>query len=379
MTNPQTAVAVIEQSPDAVVEWNLDQWPSDRFLRLIPTQTLGMVTDLLRPIVQVVQLDIETDTYESNDLKQGHRAPNAKGLSKLAGAAGVNFVDEERLDDGRDPGRAYVRVYAEMIDATGYRRRAPGSRDYVLDSQPMTDAQRRRAKGFVHEHAATRARHRALRALLSLPQSYPVAELAKPFAVVSFVPNLQNPELRSRVLDAMVPTIASLYGTDASRQLASGSQIVEVAEVPDEPKNVTPAPATPTVLPGEKLAAAAAATPSDEPEWMQITITETAAGTLVQAAPAEVDVVALIRDTAIASGMKGPATAPQLEKLKGLLGGLTPPGVTTTALVYIWDETVKSALTAAQAQSLANVADSLGTDEFHAAIRAIAERARVAA
>ena len=144
---------------------------------------------------------------------------------------------------------------------------------------------------------------------------------------------------------------------------------IDVTPAPEE----DPAPATPTVLPGERLAAAQTGAP-EEPDWIT-----GAMGTPAAAPVVETDVVALIRDSAEASGMKGPATRPQLDKLTALLGGLTPPGVTTTALVYIWDETVKKALTAAQAQSLTNVADSLGTDEFHAAIRAIAERAKAAA
>jgi hypothetical protein len=259
MTNPETAVTVIEQSAaDAVVEWNLDDWPASEYNRLVPTVTLGLANEFIRPIVSAVKLDIETDTYESRDLKSGHRAPNAKGLSKLADAAGVSFVDEVRLDDMRDPDRAYVRVYAEMIDPTGMKRRAPGSRDYVLSSQTMTDAQRNRARGWVHEHAATRAQHRALRRLLSLAQSYPVAELQKPFAVVRLVPNMQHPEVREAFKAAMVGSIAALYGPEPAKQLAAGPAVDELDEVDDdEPRNVTPAPETPTVMPGEKLAAAA--------------------------------------------------------------------------------------------------------------------------
>lgn len=367
----ESALQVVEQSPDAVVEYNLDNWPSDRFMRLVPTQTLGMVTDLIRPIIQVVQLDVETDTYTSNDIPQGMRAPNAKGLSKLAAAAGVDFVDEERLDDGSDPLRAYVRIYAEVIDATGRKRRAPGSRDYNLSSQTMTDAQRRRAKGFVHEHAATRARHRALRALLGLAQAYTLADLAKPFAVVSLVPNLQNPELRAKVMDAMVPTIASLYGPQAAKQL-SAPAVVEVPEAPEDvvEKNVTPP--TPTVMPGESIAKAEAS--SDEPEWMRGP-TE-APKTEAKAKP--VDFTTQLRDSAAAvtdgdALATAEALAPVREAFAGW-GGLFTPG-----FLAVWPDEEPEKVSAGQAHAIATVHDLLGHDAFERAWRNVVEKAQVAA
>lgn len=331
MSAPNSAVAVIEQSPDAVVEWNLDNWPTQAYNRLVPTQTLGLVSDFIRPMIVTVQLDIEGDTYESRDLKQGHRAPNAKGLSKLADAAGVNFVDEERLDDGRDPKRAYVRVYAEMIDGTGLKRRAPGSRDYVLDSQAMTDAQRQRAKGYVHEHAATRARHRALRALLSLPQSYTIEDLQKPFAIARFVLNTQHPEIRDAVKGALVGAVAAVYGPSPAKQLEAG-ETVAVPEIPDdEPRDVTPAP-------------------SDEPAWMQAPAAE--------AKPARTDLLTAIRGNAADNDAKGDASQDELGALAGLFRGwdadLIKEGIT-----LLWDRAAIAKPSSAQAHAIVGIADSL--------------------
>ncbi len=344
---PQTAVAVIEQSPDAVVEWNLDNWPIGKFNRLIPTQTLGLPTDLIRPFVQVVQLDIETDTYSSSDLKQGHRAPNVRGLSILADAAGVDFVDEVRLDDLTNPDRAYVRVYAEMVDATGRKRRAPGSRDYVLASQPMTDAQRKRARGFVHEHAATRARHRALRALLSLPQSYPVAELAKPFAVVRFLPNHQNPEIRAAVIAAMVPTVSALYGAAPAQQLAAGPDVVEVPEF-DEPRNVTPAGD------GSTAQSAPAAAAADEvPDWAKPSGATTTGAQLPR--PLSEALAELVE----ASGLKGPAQNPAKDRVAALVGGVLDWATEILPVLQrAFGEDHDGRLSAAQANAIAVAADS---------------------
>ena len=378
MPDTSTAVTVIEQETSSgVVEWNLDGFPESGYNRLIPTQTLQIPTDLLRPVVQVVQLNPDPkgggDVYQSNDTPTGHAAPTKVGLRKLATAAGISFVDERRTDDGRDPDVIEVTCVAEMLLPTGQRIRAVGTKRVDLNAQKWTsDAQRAKFRSFFQEHVASRAENRAIRALLSLRGSYPVEIYQRPFAVVSCAPNMSHPEVRSRILDAMAGTTAQLYGPAAAAQIGPGKTI-DVTPAPEE----DPAPPTPTVLPGEKLAAAATSS-AEEPAWM----TEGAPPATTATAgepPAETDVAALIRDSAAISGLQGPAAKPQLEKLKGLLGGLTPPGTVTAALTFIWDDGAKTALTAAQAQSLINVADSMGVDDFLAAVRAIAERARVAA
>ena len=374
MANPQTAIAVIDQEVESgVVEWSLDGFPEAAYNRLLPTQTLQIPTDLLRPVVQVVQLNPDPknggDVYASKDTPTGHAAPTKVGLRKLATAAGISFVDERRTDDGRDPDVIEVTCVAEMLMPTGQRLRAVGMKRIDLNAQKWeSDNHRLKYRSFFQEHVASRAENRAIRALLSLRGSYPIEIYQRPFAVVSFSLNMAHPEVRARILDAMAPAVGALYGPAAAAQLTAGKPI-DVTPAPEE----DPAPAPPPTLPGEKLAKAEAST-SAEPGWMQ-----DAMGAAPPATLAETDVVALIRDSAAASGMVGPATAPQLAKLKELLGGLTPPGTTTTALVCIWDESVKASLTAAQAQSLTNAADSMGTGEFRDAIRSIAERARKAA
>ena len=387
MADATTAVTVIEQSPDAIVEWNLDNWPIATFNRLVPTTVLGLATDLIRPIVQTVVLDIERDTYASNDLPKGHRAPNVHGLALLAAAAGVDFPDEARMDDGSDPLRASAKTWATMVDGTGRTRTVTGSRDYALASQPMTDAQRQRAKGYVYEHALTRARHRALRLLLGLPQSYSVADLAKPFAVVSYVPNMQHPELRAAVLKAMVPTVAALYGPAAAKQLSAGNEVIELPDDDDDPRNVTPAPSTPTVMPGETLAAAqsrplspgrapradadsgtqASAAPGasgtgtepEEPAWMR---GGAAQESKADAAPSLRDIVA--ERLADEGQPTGPVTAEQGARIGAIFA---PCGEDRVRMVRRGIRALgldTDNLTAAQARAIAMAHDELGTAPF---------------
>ena len=219
------------------VEFNLDAFPTAQYNRLIPTQTIRMPSDLFVPVVQIVQLSVDEadkDVYSSRDIPNGQKAPTARGLNKLATAGGVSFYDERRTDDGTNPDLIGVTVMASMLLPTGQRITAPGSKQIDLSAQTWaTPAQRAKYKSFFYEHVATRARNRAIRALLSLKSSYTVAELARPFAVVSYAPNMNHPEVRARIIDAMAPSVTS-------RQRAAGSaRLVRIAPFSIETRPVS--------------------------------------------------------------------------------------------------------------------------------------------
>jgi hypothetical protein len=368
--NPQTAVAVVDQPADSgMIEWNLDAFPVESYNRLVPVATLQLPTDLLRPVVQVVQLSPDPqagDVYHSNDMPDGHAAPTRVGLRKLATAAGISFVDERRVDDGRDPNVIEVTTLAEMLLPTGQRIRATGTKRIDLNAQKWSsDAQRQKFKSFFQEHVASRAQNRAIRALLSLRGSYPAAVYQRPFAVVSFAPNMNHPEVRSRMLDAMSGSAAQLYGPAAARQLTPGEPI-DVTPAAEE----DPAPTTPPTLPGEKLAAAAEVA-GDEPAWMREAPT-IAADPARTAAP---DLTARIRDNAAAGGMVGGAKDPQVETLRTLFAALGG-ALTTLGLKTIWPELDVDKLTANQAQAIIGVARSFETEaDFQAAWRTMTGQA----
>ena len=384
MTNPETAVTVIEQTPDAVVEWNLDNWPTDQFNRVIPTQAIGIANEFIRPVIAVVQLDLETDTYESKDLKSGHRAPNARGLAKLADAAGVSFIDEVRVDDGSNPLRAHVKVAVEMVDPTGMKRRATGGRDYDLSSQPMTEAQRARAKGFIYELAQTRARHRALRLLLSLAQSYTVADLRKPFAVVRYLPNTQHPEVREIYKGALAASVGALFGPGpAAPQLAAGPVLTD-EHLDDEPVVETPrqlAPgrasgaAAPVVVPDtapQAPGAPAAPGALEEPSWMR----DVPGGAGVEeAATREPGIRDIVAERLADEGQpKGPVNGKQQDMLKGIFSAFPEDerGALYAAGIRALFEVTWKDLTCAQARAIGMAHDELGAQAFAAAWRELA-------
>lgn len=369
-SNPQTAVAVIDQGAETgVVEWNLDEFPTNRFNRLVPVSTLQLPTDLLRPVVQIVQLNPDPkagDVYHSDDMPAGQSAPTRVGLRKFATAAGISFIDERRVDDGRDPDVIEMLSVAEMLLPTGQRIRAVGSKRIDLNAQKWaSDNHRAKYKSFFQEHVASRAQNRAIRALLSLRGSYPTEIYHRPFAVVSFAPNMAHPEVRARILDSMAGASAQLYGPAAARQLAPGEPI-NVTPAPED----DPAPATPTVMPGERLAAAAQPAGDEEPDWMRqadpAAATSTAAGE-----PAEPGLITAIRDSAAASKLKGAITDAQKARIAELLRGV---GGFQAITVAAFGAEAFNSPTSGQANAIIVAADSFESVEaFRAAWVAAAD------
>jgi hypothetical protein len=320
------------------VTFNLDAFPEGQFNRLIPTQTIRMASDLMVPVVQVVQLDPRPDAgdvYHSNDMKDGHNAPTARALSKLATAAGVSFFDERRVDDGKDPNVCGVTVYAEMTLPTGQRQRVPGSKWVDMGRMHWSSpAQAGKFRSFLYEHTATRARNRALRALLSLRGSYPATELARPFAVVSYAPNMNHPEIRARIIEAMAPTVAQLYGPSTpAPQLAAG-QVVEGPEAPDDDEGTVDGQAREV---------------EPEPDWFGTTPTPPAAAapqTRVNPLPAA------LREKAASSGMVGPVTAPQKDRLQAIFKAGIGLEATAAGLRIVFGLKTLGDITGAQAQAV---------------------------
>jgi len=359
--NPDTALAVID--PKEIVV-KLDDFPEDRFNRVIPTQTIRMPSDLLVPVVQVVALDPaagqdrkSADHYKSPDVPAGHRALTARGLNKLATAAAVSFYDERRVDDGTDPDVIGVTVVASMLLPTGQRITAPGTKWINLNSQSWAStAQRAKYKSFFYEHVSTRARNRALRALLSLKSSYPDAEIAKPFAVVSFAPNMNHPAVQERYLDSVAPRSAQLYGPEAASapQLAAGAPVTELREIPQDDDEAEPGRGSAPVAGDDDLPAFLRPDQGDDPAVEEPTL-------LVR-----------LRDTAAAGGMHGAAKPPQIESLQQIFGPLGGRA-TTAGLKALWPELDINALTANQAQAIIGISRGFESAEaFQAAWRQMA-------
>jgi hypothetical protein len=324
------------------IEYNLDAFPTARYNRLSPIQTIRMPSDLFVPIVQVVQLDPadgqgkSADHYSSSDTPAGHRALTARGLNKVATAASVSFYDERRSDDGSDPNVIGVTVMASMLLPSGQRVTAPGSQMIDLSTWFGKDASAQSVAKFrkqFYAHVSTRAKNRAIRGLLSLRSSYPDADIVKPFAVFSIVPNMNHPEVRARIIEAMAPSVAQLYGPAPAPQLAAGQPDIQAPEAPEDDG----------VIDGQATDA------GPEPSWFGTTVAAPEAAAPTQT-PA-MRLAAILREKAASSGMVGPATAPQKERLQLVFKPLGLPA-TAVGLRIVFGLASLGDITAAQAQAV---------------------------
>jgi hypothetical protein len=228
----------------------------------------------------------------------------------------------------------------------------------------LESAQAGKFKAMIYEHTASRARNRAIRSLLSLQQSYSIDELRKPFAVVSFVPNMDHPEIRSRILDAMAPAIAATYGPTGGRsQIGPGT--VAVPEAPDDDAPSAPLLPARASAPAQAdadtaTAVAAAPGPSDapeEPEWMR-------GGQAAAPAAAGVALVDMIRASAAdPDAQRGKPTKAQWDQLEAIFteAGEDKGAVIKAGLAALWPQDGE-ALSGARARAIILAADSLNGD-----------------
>jgi hypothetical protein len=360
---PATSSALVPVATSSV-EVSLDDFPVERFNRVVATQTIRMPSDLLAPAFQVVQAELpgadgkSPDIWRDRDIPAGHWALSARMMRKLAGAASVSFYDERRIDDGHDPDILAVGIMATMTLPTGQRISAPGSMQINIREWFSTGSSAAEIAKFRKRfwgHVATRAMKRALQHLLSLKSSYTEAELLKPFVVATYVPNLNHPEIRKAFVAAMVPTIAQLYGPSAAAQLPAGDIVLDDTD-PDEEPAAAPEPAF--------VAATGTSSPDTdagpEPSWFgTVDAPAAAAAPVAQPNP----LLAVLRAEAASSGMVGPATAPQLQKLAEIFvaRGIGRPA-TDAGLRIVFGITGRADFTGAQAQALieASVDDTFG-------------------
>jgi hypothetical protein len=213
-------------------------------------------------------------------------------------------------------------------------------------------------------NAESKALNRAIRSIASLRPSYPQRELAKPFAILRYVPDMTHPEVRERFLDMVAPASAQLYGpaTETPKQVGPGAATpVDRARVVDNdddddqddqgaaPTNAGDDNLPPFLRPGGAPADDQAKT--EEPG---------------------LQLLALIRDTAESGNKTGGAKDPQVESLRGIfspLGGRA----TVAGIEALWPGLVFDDMTANQAEAIIHTARGYESPEaFQAAWRAMA-------
>jgi hypothetical protein len=384
--NPETAVTVIK--PDAIDRWEpktlqiLSKYPTAQYNVLVPTVSLRQVNPYLVPDIDAVQLDPNPEAghiYHDPQMKAGHYGPTKVGLRLLAQVAGITTIASRRIDDGRDPDFVEWQVEIEMVQPSGRPIRGIGTKN--VDLRPhMTKGWTAERLAKAHEHMASnaesKAMNRAIRSILSLRPSYPQRELAKPFAILRYVPDMTHPEVRARFLDMVAPTTAQLYGPgpDAAPKLVGPGADAGVDRAPEAPDDDQDDQAAAAFAEAQAAATAASTTP-EEPAWVT--------GAAQAAAPSLVEA---LRSTAEASTLKGAMTKEQTSKLGSLrladLRGTaeSPASDLADVLRAAWGPEALQAITAAQAEGILSASDSFDTVEaFLDAWRAAAAAVREAA
>jgi hypothetical protein len=332
--------------------------PAD-FNLLLPTTQVRQVNPFLVPDIEVVQLNGAEeggDIYHDSQMKQGHYAPNARGLAKLANVAGITQVDSRRMDDGKDPDVVEWRVEIEMTTPSGRTLRGFGSKRIDLhqfsettnrEGQKPSKARMDKSREHLVANAETKAYNRAIRSLLSLHGSYPRSQLVKPFAVLRYVPDMSQPEVRQAFLGQLVPAADRLYGPangEQPKQLAGGGEVETAPEAPEE----DPAPARDDVdADGVKI---------EEPDWG--TSSEPAADAASDEPP-EPRILISLRERADASEAKGEPTADQRAQLKTATAGIGIEAV-QRVLIALWNLKAPGDITAAQAHAILDDAETRG-------------------
>jgi hypothetical protein len=365
---PKDESALVKWEPQTIAV--LEDYPEAQFNLLVPTQTIRQVNPYLVPDIETVKLSmIEADgeIYHDSQMKDGHYAPTAKGLSRIRQVAGIDELSSQRTDDRSDPDVIEWTVAIEMALPSGQRIRAHGSKAIDLhqlsqqkdrNGKPWSEARLSKAREHLLANAQTKALNRAIRSLLSLHGSMPKERFARPFAILRWVPNMSDPDVRRRMLDNLLPASVAAYGPEPQR-IDAGA--IEAPEAPDDEAEAeyvqvqTNGHATVDSATGEIVAEQPT---SDEPDWFG----EGPLGGLADRLRAVAEANAAATQ---------PATKEQRSQLQEALRGISA-GEVGTVLDALFDLGQLAAIERRHAQAILEVGTAIGHDQLRAEWRQLA-------
>ena len=241
-----------------------------------PTHAINVAVVVIDPAVDP-QSGAGTDVYHQPSIHKRKKTGQdyepvevslgKTGLQKIAHAAGINWIESRRIDDGRTPSYWSWTCIGQVIDFDGTPRRLPpGSVEIDLrDGSPQIggwtpalwatavqaceDRKATTAKAdqwkvkpyaiggwtadrvmgarrFGLRLAESKAMNAAIRNL-GVKQKYTVDELRKPFVVFrcSFVPDMSDPEVKRIVTERALGGTAKLY---AHAPASQGGDVIDV-------------------------------------------------------------------------------------------------------------------------------------------------------
>ncbi len=187
----------------------------------------------------------------------GKKALTKYALDMIGNAAGITWISERRIDDRKHPHYCEFEVRGRVVDFDGTVREAYGTKTLDLredagggvpgrqlraiqaaatrgDRDPS--AQIDKAREFMTEMCASKAKNRAISAILGIKRSYDPSDLDKPFIIPKLVPDTTNEMAQQAVIAGMLGATDALFSRPAP-QVVDGrviDQQVEEVTVPED-------------------------------------------------------------------------------------------------------------------------------------------------
>lgn len=159
-----------------------------------------------------------TDAALWYDADGGKKAPSKNALNRLAALAGVS-IRTRRLDDRSDPLVCEFEATARIRDLDGtWREITDNKRLDLRDGSPqmkgLKERQLRMVREYIDGHCETKAKNRAIRAILGVPTGMDPKAAARPWVIakLQYQPDLTDPEIRRMQAAAEFGAIDALFG-----------------------------------------------------------------------------------------------------------------------------------------------------------------------
>lgn len=234
------------------------EYPKDKFLPLVPVQTITQISPLHRVNINVVQISTDEKDRDCYKEKNGELALTKKALMKLMATANIQVVESKSvtpsscqrcLDMAKATGKACPcggceckndvawRVTIAVPDLSGSFRRVTATREFLCADERKKSAsekQYEQAFAFRAAHTESKALNRALRAALMIKSTYRADELAKPFAVPVISPNFEDSELKTAMVQRFAQGENMLFGGGQQQALPAQTTIEIPPDESDE-------------------------------------------------------------------------------------------------------------------------------------------------
>lgn len=249
-------------------------YPDNKYIPLVPVQTLTQISPLHKISVNVVQISSDKDEKDTYKEGNGEYALTKKALMKLMATANIQIVDSKSvvpsscqrcLEMAKATGKPCPcgpceckndvawQVTIAVPDLSGGYRRVTATREFICADERgkmKTEGQYNQAFAFRSAHTESKALNRALREALMIKSTYKPRELEKPFAVAVISPNFDDKELKSAMISRFAAGENALFGevkeissgnAEEVKAISASEEVVIPAQEP-EPEDDIPFP-----------------------------------------------------------------------------------------------------------------------------------------